>query len=57
MQMETDASGLALGACAKQEREGKWHPIAYFSYKLKGAQTRYDTHDKELFAIVKALKH
>jgi len=57
MQVWTDASDLALGACAKQERNGNWHPIAYWSYKLKGAETRYEIHDKELFAIVKALKH
>lgn len=57
LRIKTDASDLALGACAKQERNGKWHPIAYYSCKLHDAETRYDVHDKELYAIVKALKH
>jgi Reverse transcriptase (RNA-dependent DNA polymerase)/RNase H-like domain found in reverse transcriptase/Integrase zinc binding domain/Chromo (CHRromatin Organisation MOdifier) domain/gag-polyprotein putative aspartyl protease len=57
LRFETDASDRAIGACAKQERNGKWHPIAYYSYKFNDTETRYDVHDKELYAIVKALKH
>ena len=57
LQMETDASNLALGACIKQQRDGKWHPIAYYSRKFSGPEERYDVHDKELLAIVDALKH
>ena len=33
-----------------------WHPVAYFSRKMIPAQTRYETHDGELLAIVKAFK-
>ena len=57
LRIETDASDLALGACACQERNGKWHPIAYYSRKFSGPEERYDVHDKELMAIVDALKH
>jgi RNase H-like domain found in reverse transcriptase/Reverse transcriptase (RNA-dependent DNA polymerase)/Integrase zinc binding domain/Retroviral aspartyl protease len=57
LRMETDASDLALGACITQEREGKWHPIAYYSRKFTGSEERYDVHDKELMAIVDSLKH
>ena len=57
LRMETDASDLAIGACVKQERDEQWHPVAYYSYKFIDAETRYDIHDKELYAIVKALKH
>jgi ribonuclease HI len=55
--METDASDLALGACITQERDGHWHPIAYYSRKFSGPEERYDVHDKELMAIVDALEH
>ena len=57
LRIETDASDLALGACATQERDGKWHPIAYYSRKFTGPEERYDVHDKELMAIVSALQH
>lgn len=57
LRFETDASDLALGMCAKQERDGKWHPIAYHSRKLTPPEENYDVHDKELLAIVVALEH
>jgi transposase InsO family protein len=57
LRIETDASDLALGACASQERNGNWHPIAYYSRKFTGPEERYDVHDKELMAIVDAMKH
>lgn len=57
LRFETDASDLALGACASQEREGKWHPIAYYSRKFSGPEERYDVHDKELLAVIEALRH
>ena len=31
-------------------------PIAYFSEKLNGAALNYPTYDKELYALVRALK-
>jgi hypothetical protein len=55
--LETDASDLALGACITQERDGLWHPIAYYSRKFTAPEERYDVHDKELMAIVDALQH
>jgi transposase InsO family protein len=55
--LETDASDLALGACITQERDGQWHPIAYYSRKFTAPEERYDVHDKELMAIVDALQH
>ena len=33
-----------------------WHPVAYFSRKMIPAETRYETHDGELLAIVEAFK-
>ncbi len=57
IQIETDASDRAIGACLTQEREGKRHPIAYFSRKMTPAEQNYEIYDKELLAIVAALRH
>jgi len=55
--VETDASDYALGACMSQRGDdGKLHPVAYHSRQLTAAELNYDVHDKELLAIVDALK-
>ena len=54
--IETDASDLAIGATLLQERDDKWHPVAYHSRKMSGAEQNYDIHDKELLAVVAALQ-
>jgi hypothetical protein len=55
--VETDSSDFALGACMVQRHEdGIWHPVAYYSRKLTPAELNYDIYDKELLAIVAALK-
>ncbi|QRV84489.1 Retrotransposable element Tf2 protein [Ceratobasidium sp. AG-Ba] len=56
--LETDASGVALGAVLSQKGEdGRLHPIAYLSQSFTPPQKNYDTYDKELLAIVQALEH
>ena len=57
IQIETDASDLAIGACLTQEFDGTRHPIAYFSRKMAPAEQNYEIYDKELLAIVAALRH
>ncbi|EUC60435.1 Transposon Tf2-1 polyprotein, putative [Rhizoctonia solani AG-3 Rhs1AP] len=55
--IETDASGVAMGAVLSQkQKDGRYHPIAYMSKSFQGAEKNYDTHDKELMAIIAALK-
>ena len=48
----TDASGKDIGAVLLQDH----HPIAYESRKLKPSEMSYSTYDKELLAVVHALK-
>jgi transposase InsO family protein len=56
--VETDASdGVIAGVLYQQYPEtGFWHPVAYFSKTMDPAQLNYDIHDKEMLAVVKALK-
>jgi hypothetical protein len=55
--LETDASGAAMGAILSQRQEDRrLHPIAYMPQSFSGAEYNYDTHDKELLAIIKALE-
>ena len=58
LRMETDASQAGAGGVLSQMgKDGQWHPIAFFSYKFKGPETRWDVHDKELYAIVLGFKN
>ena len=50
--IHTDASKLQLGAVISQN--GK--PLAFYSRKLKGAQTKYNTTERELLSIVEVFK-
>ena len=52
-----DTSDCAVGAVLQQYIDGGWYPIAYFSKKLRPAETKYSTFDRELLAICLASKH
>ncbi|KAF8750028.1 hypothetical protein RHS01_09631 [Rhizoctonia solani] len=55
--LETDASGVAMGAILSQQgSDNQLHPIAYMSKLFSGAEGNYNTHNKELLAIIKALE-
>jgi hypothetical protein len=55
--LSTDASDFAIGAVVSQEQDdGTLRPIAYESRKLKPAEINYPVHEKELLAIVHAMK-
>ncbi|SLM33361.1 Ribonuclease H-like domain [Lasallia pustulata] len=55
-EVETDASDGAIGACLGQRKDKKLVPIAFYSRKLTPPEQNYKIHDKELLAIVDALK-
>ncbi|KAF8758925.1 hypothetical protein RHS01_02686 [Rhizoctonia solani] len=56
--LETDASGAALGSILSQRQgDGRLHPLGFLSESFKGAEQNYDTHDKELLAIIRSLEY
>ncbi len=52
----TDASNLAVGAVLAQDRDGCEHVVAYASRALNSTQKRWSTFDRELWAIVWAVR-
>jgi len=64
--VHTDASAYGVGAILLQEGETsqtnatqkpKLHPLAYYSASFIQAERNYDIYERELLAVVKALKH
>ncbi|UYV82347.1 K02A2.6-like [Cordylochernes scorpioides] len=55
--LNTDASGIAVGACLQQEVNRTVRPIAYYSKRLTGPEIRYSTIEKEAYAVVLSLQH
>jgi hypothetical protein len=54
----TDASSTHVGAVIQQRRPGRaWRPLGFFSAQLDKAQLNYSAFDRELFAVVAAIKH
>ena len=51
-EVHTDASGWATGAVLQQNGR----PVAYLSQKLSEPETRYHTTDRELLAVMRALR-
>lgn len=55
--LSTDASNFALSGILQQpDDSGVLHPVAYYSRKITPAESNYDTHDKELLAIVDSFR-
>lgn len=55
--LTTDASSVALGAVLSQGLIGSDKPIAYASRTLSDTESRYSTIERELLAIIWAVKH
>ena len=59
IRIETDASDYTIGGVLSQltsDDLGRWHPVAFFFHKMIPVETRYETHDDDLLAIVEAFK-
>ena len=52
----TDASNFTIGAVLSQVWDDGEHPVAYESRKLNAAEGNYATHEKELLAVIHALR-
>ena len=57
LQLATDASQYAVGACLHQMISGKPVPVAFFSKKISEAQRKYSAYDRELLAAYYAVLH
>lgn len=55
--LTTDASMVALGAVLSQGQIGSDKPIAFASRTLSDTESRYSTIERELLAIIWAVKH
>ncbi|PRP74157.1 putative gag/polymerase/env polyprotein, partial [Planoprotostelium fungivorum] len=54
--LETDASDFAISGVLSQRHKDGVHPVGFMSRKMQPAELNYDTHDKELLAIIESLK-
>lgn len=56
-EIECDASKVATGAVLRQkDTEGRWHPCAYLSQSFSETERNYQIYDRELLAIIRALR-
>lgn len=55
-ELTADSSDYALRATFTPDQSRGQEPIAYESRKMNGVELNYATHEKELLAIVHALK-
>ena len=54
--LEVDALGYALGGVLSQLQDDKWHSVTFISCTMMDAKLNYDIYNKELLAIMYALK-
>ena len=55
--LQTDASGVGLGAVLSVQREGQELPVAFYSRKLQPRERRYSATELEGLAVVAAVSH
>jgi len=57
LRIESDACDFATGTVLSMKcDDDKWHPCAYLSKGLNDVERNYDTHDKEMLGIMRALE-
>lgn len=54
--LETDASEVAAGAVLSQLKDGKYHPIAYYSKTFTATESRYSATEREGYGVYLAIK-
>jgi hypothetical protein len=58
LSLATDASATHVGAVIQQKRPSSgWRPLGFFSAQLDKAQANYSAFDRELLAVVAAIRH
>lgn len=56
--LHTDASDFAVGAVlAQHDSDGVLRPVGFVSEKLSDREYRWSTYEKELYAVIVALRH
>ena len=55
--LDTDASGVGVGAVLSQMQDGEERPLGYYSQALSAGERNYASTKVELLAIVKACEH
>ena len=55
--ISVDASDRAVGAVLEQQIDSVWCPISFFSWKLRLAERKYSTFDRELLAAYLTIRH
>ena len=56
-QLHTDAAGVGVGAVLHVIRDCSIYPIAFFSRQLRGVELWYSVTEKEVVAVITAVKH
>jgi hypothetical protein len=45
------------GALMQKQADGLWHPVAFCSLSMQLAERNYEIYDREMLAIIEALKY
>ena len=55
--LQTDASGVGVGAVLAVVRDGQEYPVAYYSRKLQPRERKYSASELEGLAVISSIKH
>ncbi|KAF8751544.1 hypothetical protein RHS01_08513 [Rhizoctonia solani] len=53
----TSVTWLGRSILSQRQEDGRLHPLGFLSESFKGAEQNYDTHDKELLAIIRSFEY